>query len=110
MSEFEFKNKGYGKYWVKLLHRDRNGSTHSIKEYEVSTLITLDSDKDYLQVLIKKVEINIHPSLVKILLVFFFFFNVHTNFEVFVQNLDPKKQDPKVQLTYLFQLRGADYA
>ena len=50
MSEFEFKNKGYGKYWVKLLHRDRNGSTHSIKEYEVSTLITLDSDKDYLQV------------------------------------------------------------
>jgi len=49
MSEFEFKNKGYGKYWVKLLHRDRNGSTHSIKEYEVSTLITLDSDKDYLQ-------------------------------------------------------------
>jgi len=49
MSDFEFKNRGYGKYWVKLLHRDKNGSTHSIKEYEVSTLITLDSDKDYLQ-------------------------------------------------------------
>ena len=50
MADFEFINRGYGKYWVKLLHRDKNGSTHSIKEYEVSTLITLDSDKDYLHV------------------------------------------------------------
>jgi len=48
MADYEFINRGYGKYWVKLLHRDKNGSTHSIKEYEVSTLITLDSDKDYL--------------------------------------------------------------
>ena len=50
MADFEFINRGYGKYFVKLLHRDKNGSTHDIKEYEVSTLITLDSDKDYLHV------------------------------------------------------------
>merc|ERR1719369_580566 len=48
MAEFKIIESGYGKYWVKLLHLERDGNKHSIKEYEVSTLITLDSDKDYL--------------------------------------------------------------
>lgn len=47
MAEFKFIDRGYGKYWVKMLHLERNGSVHTIKEYEVSTLIRLDSDKDY---------------------------------------------------------------
>ncbi len=50
MAEFQFIDRGYGKYWVKMLHLERNGNVHSIKEYEVSTLITLNSDKDFKQV------------------------------------------------------------
>lgn len=40
--------RGYGKSNVKLLYVRREGPVHSIKEYEVNTQLTLDSDKDYL--------------------------------------------------------------
>lgn len=40
--------RGYGKSAVKILHVRRDGPVHSIKEYEVDTQLTLDSDKDYL--------------------------------------------------------------
>ncbi len=53
MSEFKFAERSYGKAWVKLLHVKRNGNQHSIREYEVTTLLTLESDKDY-----KKVKYN----------------------------------------------------
>jgi urate oxidase len=46
--EFQFVDTGYGKNFVKLLHIRREGSTHYIKEFEVNTLLTLDSKKDYL--------------------------------------------------------------
>ena len=49
-AEVKFIDRSYGKAWVKLLHVERNGNVHSIKEYEVSTLITLDTDKDYIKV------------------------------------------------------------
>lgn len=35
---------------MKLLHVKRDGNIHHVREYEVNTLITLDSDKDYLHV------------------------------------------------------------
>ena len=54
MAEFHFIDRGFGKYWVKLLHLERDGAKHSIKEYEVNTLITLDSEKDYKQVFLFK--------------------------------------------------------
>ncbi|KAG0711665.1 Uricase [Chionoecetes opilio] len=40
--------RGYGKGHVKLLHVRREGAVHTIKEYEVSTELTLATDKDYL--------------------------------------------------------------
>ena len=45
--EFKFIDRIAGKSFVKLLHIERQENNHVIKEYEVSTLITLDSDKDY---------------------------------------------------------------
>ena len=45
----EWVTRGYGKGNVKLLHVRREGPIHNIKEYEVSTELTLASDKDYLQ-------------------------------------------------------------
>ena len=51
MSNYHFLDRKYGKYWVKLLHIKReNELKHDIREYEVGTLLTLDSDKDYLHV------------------------------------------------------------
>ena len=47
MAEFHFIDRGYGKFWVKMLHLERNGNIHTIKEYEVNTQLTLDSEKDY---------------------------------------------------------------
>ncbi|MPC76810.1 Uricase [Portunus trituberculatus] len=44
----EWLARGYGKGNVKLLHVRRDGPVHSIKEFEVSTQLTLESDKDYL--------------------------------------------------------------
>lgn len=45
---FEWVHRGYGKNHVKLLHLRREGPVHSVKEYEVNTALTLDSDKDYI--------------------------------------------------------------
>ena len=50
MADAKFIDRSYGKAFVKMLHIKRNGNVHAIKEYEVSTLITLNSDKDYKQV------------------------------------------------------------
>ena len=50
MNKYHFIDRKYGKYWVKLLHVNREGAKHSIREYEVNTLLTLDSDKDYTHV------------------------------------------------------------
>ena len=50
MDKYQFLERKYGKYWVKLLHVSREGAKHSIREYEVNTLLTLDSDKDYTHV------------------------------------------------------------
>ena len=44
----EWVARGYGKGNVKLLHVRREGPVHSIKEYEVDTQLTLETDKDYL--------------------------------------------------------------
>ncbi|XP_037795200.1 uricase-like [Penaeus monodon] len=45
---FEWVHRGYGKNNVKLLHLRREGPVHTVKEYEVNTALTLDSDKDYI--------------------------------------------------------------
>ena len=51
MSGYRFLDRKYGKYWVKLLHVKReNDLKHDVREYEVGTLLTLDTEKDYLQV------------------------------------------------------------
>ena len=46
----KFIDRSYGKASVKMLHVVRDGNLHSIKEYEVTTLITLASDKDFTHV------------------------------------------------------------
>ncbi|XP_055639743.1 uricase [Toxorhynchites rutilus septentrionalis] len=46
---FKISNYGYGKDSVKVLHVERNGLVHSIKEFEVGTKLKLTSQKDYLQ-------------------------------------------------------------
>ena len=46
----KFIDRSYGKASVKMLHVVRDGNVHSIKEYEVTTLITLASDKDFTHV------------------------------------------------------------
>lgn len=45
--EYEFLDTGYGKSLVKLLHVKRDGIYHSIREFEVSTQLSLQSKKDY---------------------------------------------------------------
>lgn len=45
---FEWVARGYGKDHVKLLYVRREGRVHSIKEYEIKTQLTLNTDKDYL--------------------------------------------------------------
>lgn len=45
---YEWVNRGYGKNNVKMLFVRRDGVVHSIKEYEVSTELTLDTDDDYI--------------------------------------------------------------
>ena len=47
MDRFEIIDRAYGKSWVKLLHLKRDGLVHHIRELEVDTYLTLDSDKDY---------------------------------------------------------------
>lgn len=46
---YEFGKYGYGKNHVKLLHVHRQGSHHTIREYEVDTHLKLRSQSDYLE-------------------------------------------------------------
>jgi urate oxidase len=46
---YRFGGYGYGKESVKVMHVIRNGLVHSMKEFEVSTRLKLDSKKDYIQ-------------------------------------------------------------
>ncbi|XP_075152472.1 urate oxidase [Haematobia irritans] len=45
--QYTISDYGYGKDSVKLLHVQRNGPVHSIKEFEVGTHLKLYSKKDY---------------------------------------------------------------
>lgn len=47
-SNYEISDSGYGKDSVKLLHVQRQGQLHHIKEFEVNTHLKLFSTKDYL--------------------------------------------------------------
>jgi len=47
--EFEIAEYGYGKNHVKLLHVNRDGPVHTVREYEIDTHLKLDSKKDYLE-------------------------------------------------------------
>lgn len=47
--DYELAEYGYGKNHVKLLHVQRNGRVHTIREYEVDTHLKLDSKRDYLE-------------------------------------------------------------
>lgn len=47
--DYAFGNYGYGKNSVKLLHVDKSGPKHSIKEYEVDVHLKLSTQIDYLQ-------------------------------------------------------------
>ena len=58
MADVKFIDRSYGKAFVKLLHVKRDGNVHSIREYEVSTLITLSSEKDYTQVIFQGIIKN----------------------------------------------------
>lgn len=48
VSHYEISDCGYGKDNVKILHLERIGGVHNIKEMEVSTHLKLYSKKDYL--------------------------------------------------------------
>lgn len=47
-TNFEISDSSYGKDSVKLLHVQRHGQLHHIKEFEVNTHLKLYSKKDYL--------------------------------------------------------------
>lgn len=47
--QYTISDHGYGKDAVKVLHVERNGPVHTIKEFEVGTHLKLYSTKDYLQ-------------------------------------------------------------
>jgi urate oxidase len=47
-SNYTISDHGYGKDAVKVLHVQRNGPVHTIKEFEVCTHLKLFSKKDYL--------------------------------------------------------------
>lgn len=55
VSEYQITDSGYGKDNVKLLHIERNGAVHNIKEFEVNTHLKLYSKKDYLSGKLKQV-------------------------------------------------------
>lgn len=44
---FKIVESAYGKTGVKILHVSRKGGEHTIRELEVTTLLTLDNNKDY---------------------------------------------------------------
>ncbi|CAD7079326.1 unnamed protein product [Hermetia illucens] len=46
-SEYKITDYGYGKNNVKIMHVRRDGPVHSIREFEVSTHLKLESKKDY---------------------------------------------------------------
>jgi len=46
-NEVVFSDRRYGKNYVRLLHVQRDGSWHNIKELEVSTDLTLNDTRDY---------------------------------------------------------------
>lgn len=48
-ANYELSDSGYGKDSVKLLHVQRHGKVHHIKEFEVNSHLKLYSNKDYLQ-------------------------------------------------------------
>ena len=56
MSDFKILDREYGKSGVKVLHITRNGSEHSIREFEVETKLVLATDNDY-----KEVSYEIDP-------------------------------------------------
>lgn len=47
-SGYELAKYGYGKNGIKLLHVHRDGAFHTIREYEVSTHLRLNTQKDFL--------------------------------------------------------------
>jgi len=47
MSQFQISEKEYGKTGVKLLFVSKEGGRHTIKELEVETSLTLNSEKDF---------------------------------------------------------------
>lgn len=47
--KFKLDDHNYGKSGVKILHLVRNGLVHIVKELEVSTRLTLATEKDYLK-------------------------------------------------------------
>lgn len=50
---YQLSDYGYGKDAVKVLHVQRNGPVHSIKEFEVGSHLKLYSKKDYINGFIK---------------------------------------------------------
>lgn len=48
-ANYEISDSGYGKDSVKLLHVQRHGKVHHIKEFEVNSHLKLYTKKDYLQ-------------------------------------------------------------
>lgn len=46
-ANYEISDSGYGKNFVKIMHVERDGLTHNIKEFEVNTHLKLYSKKDY---------------------------------------------------------------
>lgn len=49
MAKIEFVDNCYGKNYVRLLHVKREGLLHHMKELEVSTALTLDDTREYLE-------------------------------------------------------------
>lgn len=47
--EYVISDSGYGKDHVKILHVQREGNVHHVKEFEVNTHLKLFSKKDYLE-------------------------------------------------------------
>jgi len=49
MSEdrYEITDQGYGKSFVRILHVRKNGLKHSVKEFEVNTILKLNNQNDY---------------------------------------------------------------
>lgn len=44
---YEITDQGYGKSFVKILHVRKNGLEHTVKEFEVNTILKLNNQRDY---------------------------------------------------------------